>query len=377
MKKDTGFSSRETNKGQVREFSEIKAVEKLYEQKTYFKNRLLKKNRHLSKWAARNSYGAYRVYNRDIPEIPLSVDIYTDFPSGIRYAVVFLYERPYKTSGSEEERWLESMLAILSDTLSIPEDNIFSRIRKKQRGNNQYGKIVDTGSEKTVRPDNEKTPDDFEITVKEGELGFIVRPQTYLDTGLFIDHRILRNRICFESKGKKILNLFCYTGSFSVFGAHGGGVVTSVDISNTYLGWAKKNFELNGINSLRHEFIREDVFLFLKKALEKKEKWDIIILDPPTFSNSKKMKDFLDINRHWPLLCAECILLLNRGGTLYFSTNSKKLKFSGNLLQEKINRLAKGKDHSLQELKIKDITASTIPEDFKDSKIHKVWEIKL
>ena len=162
MKKDTGFSSRETNKGQVREFSEIKAAEKLYEQKTYFKNRLLKKNRHLSKWAAKNSYGAYRVYNRDIPEIPLSVDIYTDFPSGIRYAVVFLYERPYKTSGSEEERWLESMLAILSDTLSIPEDNIFSRIRKKQRGNNQYGKIVDTGSEKTVRPDNEKTPDDFE-----------------------------------------------------------------------------------------------------------------------------------------------------------------------------------------------------------------------
>ena len=187
----------------------------------------------------------------------------------------------------------------------------------------------------------------------------------------------MRNRICFESKGKKILNLFCYTGSFSVFGAHGGGVVTSVDISNTYLSWAKKNFELNGINSHRHEFKRKDIFQFLKKALEKKEKWDIIILDPPTFSNSKKMKDFLDINRHWPLLCAECILLLNRGGTLYFSTNSKKLKFSGNLLQEKINRLAKGKDHSLQELKIKDITASTIPEDFKDSKIHKVWEIKL
>lgn len=377
MKKDTGFSSRETNKGQVREFSEIKAAEKLYEQKTYFKNRLLKKNRHLSKWAAKNSYGAYRVYNRDIPEIPLSVDIYTDFPSGIRYAVVFLYERPYKTTESEEENWLKSMLAVLSETLSIPKDNIFSKIRRKQKGSSQYEKLVEGGTEALGQENTVKTQDDFEITVKEGNQDFIVRPQTYLDTGLFLDHRNLRNRICKESGGKKILNLFCYTGSFSVFGALGGGSVTSVDISNTYLGWAKKNFELNGINISSHEFIREDVFLFLKKALEKKERWDIIILDPPTFSNSKKMKDFLDINRHWSLLCAKCILLLKQGGTLYFSTNSKKLKFSGNLLQEKINRLAKGKDHSLQELKIKDITASTIPEDFKDSKIHKVWEIKL
>lgn len=358
-------------------FSESITAAKLLEQETYFKNRLIKKNRHLSKWAGRNSYGAYRVYNRDIPEIPLSVDIYTDSPSGRKYAVVFLYERPYKTTESEEEYWLKSMLAVLSETLSIPEENIFSKIRRKQKGNSQYEKLAEEGKESPGQENTVKTEDDFEITVKEGIPDFIVRPQTYLDTGLFLDHRNLRNRICRESGGKRILNLFCYTGSFSVFGALGGGSVTSVDISNTYLCWAKKNFELNGINCSGHEFIREDVFLFLKKALEKKERWDIIILDPPTFSNSKKMKDFLDINKHWPLLCAECILLLNRGGTLYFSTNSRKLRFSEDLLREAINQQAKGRNLCLPELKIKDITDSTIPEDFKDSKIHKVWEFSL
>lgn len=377
MKKNNPDFPAGTQERQAGSFSERITAAKLLEQETYFKNRLIKKNRHLSRWAERNSYGAYRVYNRDIPEIPLSVDIYTDYPSGRKYAVVFLYERPYKTTESEEENWLKSMLAVLSETLSIPKDNIFSKIRRKQKGNSQYEKLVEGGTEAPGQENTVKTEDDFEITVKEGIPDFIVRPQTYLDTGLFLDHRNLRNRICRESSGKKILNLFCYTGSFSVFGALGGGSVTSVDISNTYLGWAKKNFELNGINISSHEFIREDVFLFLKKALEKKERWDIIILDPPTFSNSKKMKDFLDINRHWPLLCAECILLLNRGGTLYFSTNSRKLKFSENLLREAINQQTKGKNLSMPELKIKDITDSTIPEDFKDSKIHKVWEFSL
>lgn len=376
MKKNTGIFPGENSCRQSRESSKKTPAAKLLEQETYFKNRLLKKNRHLSKWAGRNSYGAYRVYNRDIPEIPLSVDIYTDFTSGSKYAVVFLYERPYETVEKEEELWLKTMTGILSETLLIPENNIFSKIRRKQKGNSQYEKLREKETENPGCGNTVKGEDDFEITVREGNRFFIVRPQTYLDTGLFLDHRNLRDRICMESKGKKILNLFCYTGSFSVSGASGGGTVTSVDISNTYLNWAKKNFELNGIDSTLHKFVREDVFLFLKKALEKKEKWDIIILDPPTFSNSKQMKDFLDINRHWPFLCTKCILLLNKGGTLFFSTNSRKLRFSENHFHETLKKMTE-EENFLPELKIKDITSSTIPEDFKGSKIHKVWEFNL
>ena len=197
--------------------------------------------------------------------------------------------------------------------------------------------------------------------VEQGNL-FLVNLSNYLDTGLFFDHRPLRKVVQENAKDKSILNLFCYTASFSVYGAKGGAKkVTSVDLSNTYLTWAKKNFELNGLSSTneKYSFINGDVKLFLEKN---KEKYDIIILDPPTFSNSKKTQNDLDINRDWPKFVELCLTSLNPDGILYFSTNSKKLRFDQNLLPQNVT--------------VKDISEATIPEDFKNKKIHKCWEIR-
>jgi len=320
-----------------------------------FKNRLQKRFKHLSKWAKREGIFAYRLYDKDIPEIPLAVDIYfaeTDRPENTAFLLIYLYKRPYEKSQEEEREWLLEIEEAASSSLLIPKERIFIKLREKQKGKSQYEKA---GSSKNL------------IRVKEGECFFYINVEDYLDSGLFLDHRPARSMVFQEAKNKKVLNLFSYTGSFSVHAAKGGAAsVDSVDLSNTYLNWAKENLKLNKLfDEEKTRLIKSDVIVFLKKAIEKQKKWDLIICDPPTFSNSKSA-DIFDVNKDWLNLCLLCLKVLAKNGRLYFSTNSQKIKFDE---AELINS-------SEQKIRVKDITKASIPEDFRNQKIHKMWMIE-
>lgn len=344
-------------------------VSTLERQSIDFSNRLVKRYKHLKKWANRTDVHAFRVYDKDIPEIPLAVDIYQteqteNNPQNSLFVNVALYERPYQKDEADEIEWLKKMTAVIQDVFELPQENIFVKQRKKQRGEtSQYEKI---------------SKDQNCITVKEQGHKFIVNLSDYLDTGLFFDHRPLRQTVQQECAGKNVLNLFCYTGAFSVYAAKGGAAsVDSVDLSHTYLEWTKKNFKINGINTEeslnekgkqvpKYRFIQEDAVNFIKSAANADPqkalrcRWDIIILDPPTFSNSKRLKGVFDINRDWSELVQAALKALTPDGVLYFSTNSAKLKF----------------DASLVSGNVLDITEKTIPEDFRNKRIHRCWKIQ-
>ncbi len=351
-------------------------------------NRVQKNFRRLRKWARRNSVTAFRIYDRDIPEIPLSIDLYEFLPGDIKsradaesfiktqaeeesrnipgaadarlkrtYLKVFLYERPYEKDAGEEERWLDRMKASLSECLKIDASRIVTKMRTHDKGGSQYSSH------------SEKSAGTFCGVVLENKCLFFIDLDTYLDTGLFLDMRPLRKTIQQTAAQKRVLNLFCYTSSFSLAAASGNAsFIESVDLSNTYLDWSKKNFALNGFSGENHIFTRADCIKFLeeraaaKNAFPKKENgFDIIILDPPTFSNSKNTENTLDTNRDWPLLVQKSLCLLNKGGTLFFSTNSRGLKFSENEIP--------------QGFKAKEITGQTIDPDFEEKKPHRVWTV--
>ncbi len=366
-----------------------------------FSNRLKKKYKELRKWARKNRVSCYRLYDRDIPEVPVSLDLYEFLPTEVTspmeaarfladqnarlsandptveqsikercYAVLYLYERPYEKDEAEEEEWLNAMAAAAAGVIGIAPSNII----KKARGHKSHKDNEDENQ-------YQKNADAQEVAGLIQEQGQIFRVDltTYLDTGLFFDHRPLRASIRDLAGKKRVLNLFCYTGSFSVYAAQGNArSVESVDLSNTYLAWAKENMKQNGFNDKnRYTFTKADCMRFLQeKAVSAKggklapeELYDIIVLDPPTFSNSKATADVLDINRDWPQLVKDCLNILAPGGTLYFSTNSERLKFDLTKIPPKT---AAGIAFDCQ-----DITARTIPQDFEGKKPHKVWEFKL
>lgn len=337
--------------------------EKIEYQSQLLSNRLIKRYKHLRKWAKRTGITCFRLYDKDIPEIPLAIDIFeteTDLPgeTGEQFIQIALYERPYEKDEAEEESWLDTMVNSTSFALSVPKSNIISKVRKHQKGENQYEKLADKK---------------LQFVVKEHGQRFIVNLSDYLDTGLFFDHRPLRYQVRSESKGKNVLNLYCYTGSFSVYAASGKAKsVTSVDLSKKYLQWAEENMKLNGFsNENQFFYISSDVKTYLENIIEQnkivslseRQNFDIIILDPPTFSNSKKTETTLDINRDWAELVSLCMNVLSETGVLYFSTNSRRLVFEKNLIPN--NEL----------ISVTDITDSTIPEDYRNSKIHRAWKI--
>lgn len=307
-----------------------------------FGNRLQKRAKHLRKWARLRGVSCYRLFDNDIPEIPLAVDLYED------HLVVSLYERPYDKDEELEAAWLSLMADAAASRLGIERAKIFTKWRRRQRGDSQYQALGAKG---------------YEIVAREDGLSFILNLSDYLDTGLFLDHRLTRKRVRAMAGGKRVLNLFSYTGSFSVYAASGGASsVVAVDISNTYQDWAARNARLNGVADGLIEFRREDVLSCLSRMAGAGERFGLIVLDPPTFSNSKRMERDFDANRDHPALVKGCLKLLEPDGTLIFSTNSRRLRFE---------------PEAYPEARAADITEESLDEDFRDRKIHRAWELFL
>ncbi|MEM6773023.1 MAG: class I SAM-dependent methyltransferase, partial [Bacteroidota bacterium] len=248
-----------------------------------------------------------------------------------------------------EDEWQDRKLAyrdVITEVLGLSRDQVFFKLRKRQSGKEQYEKLSIAQRE---------------FTVVENGLGFIVNLTDYLDTGLFLDHRQARMLVAKEAQDKVVLNLFAYTCSFSVYGAAAGAKrVDSLDLSNTYLEWGKRNMALNELDPEQHRFIKADVLQWLGE--HKIPNYDLIVLDPPTFSNSKMMKNVLDTQRDHLRLINHALRLLKPGGKLFFSTNYRKFKFD----EEGVVGAAL----------IKEVTKQTLPPDFRKRNLHRSWWIE-
>jgi 23S rRNA (cytosine1962-C5)-methyltransferase len=299
-----------------------------------FRNRLVKVSRHLNKQAKRQGVSCYRVYDHDLPEFPLCIEFYGD------KLYVAEYKRRHNMTEEEHDTWIEKSLEVICEVLAVSKENIFLKLRQRKPGRlGQYQKLDEV---------------QHEFVVEENGLKFIVNLSDYLDTGLFLDHRLTRERVKTESKNKKVLNLFAYTGSFSVYAAAGGAEeIVTVDLSKTYLNWAERNFRINDFEIGKSPFdggatfIHADVMQYLK-ALPAGY-FDLIVMDPPTFSNSKRMEDCLDIQRDHVELINDGLRSLKAGGVLYFSTNFRRFVLDKENIKANL---------------IKDITRTTTPFDF-------------
>ncbi|MBX2988377.1 MAG: class I SAM-dependent methyltransferase [Bdellovibrionaceae bacterium] len=298
-------------------------------------NRLEKNHKKLAPWAKRVPVEAWRLYDRDIPEYPFIVDVYGDF--------LLVHDKSDARIDAEKNH-LPEVLEALRKIFQAGDERIVLKQRARQEGLNQYEKLGEKG--------------EF-LTVREGTMKFRVNLRDYLDTGLFLDHRPMRHRIQKSAKGREVLNLFCYTGSVSVAAATGGGHVTSVDMSATYLDWAEENFRLNGLSPEEHVFIQADVLQWLERPVD--NVYDLIFLDPPTFSNSKRMEESFEVERDQDFLVDACMARLKPGGVLYFSNNKRSFRLS-----EKIKA----------RFTVEDISSETIPQDFHDRKIHRCFRIR-
>ena len=310
-----------------------------------FRNRLAKNARHWSRWARRRGLGAYRVYDRDLPEFPLAVDCYAaeDPALGMRVHLQEI-DTGWEQTDAGHAAWLAAVREATAGALALPVAAIAVKERRKRHGRDQHAKTGDAGTD---------------FVVVESGLRFIVNLEAYLDTGLFLDHRALRGLVRTRAEGRRMLNLFAYTGSFTVYAAAGGAVASdTVDLSNTYLDWAARNFALNGLDRERHILIRADVLAWLDVAKDEGRRYDLIVLDPPAFSNSKAMAGVLDIQRDHAQLVGAVRKLLAAGGELYFSTNLRSFRLDPALAADPA---------------CADITAEPLPEDFRDRRIHHAY----
>lgn len=299
-------------------------------------NRLKKNQAKLSAWLEREQIDCYRLYDADIPEYSVAVDCYHE------HVVVQEYQPPKTIPEKQAEKHLNHALLAVQSVLQPKRELIHLKTRRKQSGDSQYQKQEDTAI-KVVNEQGRRYRVDFE---------------TYLDTGLFLDHRWLRRTLQSEAKNKRVLNLFCYTGSLSVAAALGGASrVDSVDTSKTYLQWAKDNFDLNQIKG-QHRFIRQDVMAFLQSC---QDNYDIIIADPPTFSNSHSRDQDWILQQHHGDLIRACMALLTATGTLYFSNNYKQFSMDERLIEQ---------------FDITDITEQSLDPDFAGSGIHWCYKIR-
>ena len=303
-----------------------------------FANRLSKNIKRLSKWLRKENISCYRAYDADIPQYAIAVDIYED------WVHVQEYEPPKTVNAVQAFVRLNDAVDAVSRILDIDKSKIVLKTRKKQSGAEQYTRQNETWDT---------------LIANEYGLKFKLNLKDYLDTGLFLDHRLTRKLISQISTNKSFLNLFAYTGSATVYAVAGGASSsTTVDMSNTYLAWAQDNLKLNRLSGKQHEFIREDCIKWLSDAKKAGRRYQLIFLDPPTFSNSKRMDHTLDIKRDHVELINQTMALLDDGGVLIFSCNTHGFK-----LDQK----------HLEEYSIRDITRMTTSEDFRRKPAHICW----
>ncbi len=303
-----------------------------------YANRLRKNIKKLDKWARQEGIECYRVYDADLPDYNVAVDRYGD------WVVVQEYAPPKTVDANKARQRLFDVIAATLSVLELPSNRLILKTRERQKGKSQYQKLGEKG--------------DF-MEVSEYNARLWVNLTDYLDTGLFLDHRIARHMLGKMSKGKDFLNLFAYTGSATVHAGLGGAkTTTTVDMSRTYLEWAERNLRLNGLTGRDHRLIQADCLGWLR---ETDEQFDLIFIDPPTFSNSKRMEESFDVQRDHIDLMTDLKRLLRRGGTIMFSNNKRgfKMDFDG---------LAK------LGLEAQEITQKTLSQDFaRNRQIHNCW----
>ncbi len=298
--------------------------------------------KHFDKWARRQGLMAYRIYDADLDAFPITIDRYGEQ----------LYVAIYAPKGQqvEEADWhalRNAYREIIMETLGADRNDLFFKLRQRAKGGEQYDKLawVERAS-----------------LVTENGLQFLVNLTDYLDTGLFLDHRQTRSMVRQKlSEGASMLNLFAYTCSFSVYAAAAGARTHNIDLSATYLEWGKRNLEANGINLQQHRFEKADVLAWL--AEKPVEKYDLIVLDPPTFSNSKAMTGVLDTQRDHPVLLHGCLKRLAPGGSLIFSTNYRRFTLEEAVL-------------TTEKVAYKEITKQSVPPDFRKRLPHRCWWIQ-
>jgi 23S rRNA (cytosine1962-C5)-methyltransferase len=305
-----------------------------------FANRIRKNYRHIKKWANRTKTNCFRIYDKEIQQYPLAIDFYAG-----RFCVHY-----FSSSRDNEDipiELLKETEEAICKIFGAKSEAIFWRTRAKTKETRQYEKSGETR--------------DF-FSVLEFGVIFQVNLIDYLDTGLFLDHRETRSIISNISKGKCVLNLFSYTCSFSVHAAMAGALFTkSVDMSNTYCSWGRDNFNINGISPANNEIVRADCLVFLNEELQSGLKYDIIVIDPPTISRSKKMSGMFNIQIDYIFLITKALNLLSKEGVIFFSTNSRRFAFDRALFPH---------------CRIEEISHKTLPIDFHDPKIHRCWKIK-
>lgn len=300
-----------------------------------FVNCIRKNYRHIRKWAKRTQTNCFRIYDRQMHHYPLAIDFYAG-----RYCIQFF--SPNRDDPDPPRALIEEVEGVLEKLFQANPETIYWRSRIKRAKSQQYEKA---GSCKEF------------FQVLEYGVKFRVNLRDYLDTGIFLDHRQTRQIVASQAQGRRVLNLFAYTCSFSVHAAINGAIFTkSVDMSNTYTDWGRENFLLNGISLKNHPIVRDDCLKFLN---QEREKYDLIIIDPPTISRSKKMDQMFDVQIDYPELISKAIDLLNPEGVLFFSTNSRKFIFDDSLFPR---------------CSIQEISKNTLPIDFHDPKIHRCWK---
>jgi 23S rRNA (guanine2445-N2)-methyltransferase / 23S rRNA (guanine2069-N7)-methyltransferase len=348
-----------------------------------FANRLAKNLKKQQSWAYRSGISCYRLYDADMPEYAFAIDAYrtieaqpgvaasqaqlsaaagqaqpsaavgkpqSNAAAGLPWLYVQEYAAPAEIEAEAVRRRRGEALSTLSDVTGVDPDRIRIRTRRKTRRGEQYSKVQD------------HSEPEYHVVLEDG-LKFLVNFDDYLDTGLFLDHRKTRARLRAAASGKRFLNLFAYTCTASVYAAAGGAAsTTSVDMSNTYLNWAQRNFELNGLAPGPNGLVQADCRVWLEDSARGRERYDLIFIDPPTFSNSKRMEGVLDVDRDHGVLIDGCARLLAPGGVIVFSTNSQRFRLDESLAQR---------------YDLVDISAKTLPHDFeRNPRIHRCFEVR-
>ena len=315
---------------------ELPNIEDGEDKSSPFVNCIRTKYRHIRKWAKRTGTNCFRIYDREMHHYPLVIDFYAG-----RYCVQYFSQDREETDPPEP--LIEEVEGVLKRLFGAEPSDVYWRMRIKRKKMQQYEKSDEVK--------------EFFSALEYG-VQFRINLTDYLDTGLFLDHRETRQLVASLAKGKRVLNLFAYTCSFSVHAAAAGAVYTkSVDLSNTYTDWGRENFLLNGLSLKNHPIVRGDCLRFLD---EERETYDLIVIDPPTISRSKSMDQMFDVQIDYAMLIQKALKLLRPDGVIVFSTNSRRFVFDEGLFPG---------------CTIREISKRTLPIDFQDPLIHRCWKI--